>query len=76
MAGLMADWATYIATSFVLASALHGSKPMLSLFNTIVIAFIPTQLPLGILEGFMTGGMIIFVAKRRPDILISLGVIK
>lgn len=76
MAGLMADWATYLATSFVLASALHGSNSMFALLKTIVVAFIPTQLPLGILEGFMTGGMIIFVAKRRPDILISLGIIK
>ena len=75
-AGLLADWATYITTSFELASALHGSKPMFSLFCTILIAFIPTQLPLGILEGFLTGGMIVFVAKRRPDILVSLGIIK
>ena len=76
MAGLLADWATYITTSFELASALHGSKSILSLFYTILIAFIPTQLPLGILEGFLTGGMVVFVYKRRPDILKSLGVIK
>lgn len=76
MAGLFADWATYALTSFELASALHGSKSLLSLFNIILVAFIPTQLPLGILEGFLTGGMILFVAKRRPDILASLGVVK
>jgi len=76
VAGLLADWATYITTSFELASALHGSKPMFPLFFTILIAFIPTQLPLGILEGFLTGGMIVFVDKRRPDILVSLGVVK
>jgi len=76
MAGLLADWATYITTSFELASALHGSKPMAPLFFTVLIAFIPTQLPLGILEGFLTAGMILFVAKRRPDILQSLGVIQ
>lgn len=70
-AGLLADWATYIATSFELASALHGSKSIFSLFYAILIAFIPTQLPLGILEGFLTGGMIVFVHKRRPDILVS-----
>jgi cobalt/nickel transport system permease protein len=75
-AGLFADWATYITTSFELASALHGSKPMFPLFCAVLIAFIPTQLPLGILEGFLTGGMIVFVYKRRPDILASLGVIK
>jgi cobalt/nickel transport system permease protein len=72
----LADWATYITTSFELASALHGSKPIFSLFWTILLAFVPTQLPLGILEGFLTGGMIVFVYKRRPDILSSLGVVK
>lgn len=76
MAGLLADWATYATTSFELASALHGSKSLFSLFNIILVTFIPTQLPLGILEGFLTGGMILFVAKRRPDILTSLGVLK
>lgn len=76
VAGLLADWFTYITTSFELASALHGSKPMFPLFMTILVAFIPTQLPLGILEGFLTGGMVVFVAKRRPDILSSLGVVK
>jgi len=75
-AGLLADWATYITTSYELASALHGSKLMFPLFCTILIAFIPTQLPLGILEGALTGGMIVFVYKRRPDILVSLGIIK
>ena len=71
-AGLLADWATYATTSFELASALHGSKPLGGVFMAILIAFIPTQLPLGILEGFLTGGMISFVAKRRPDILKAL----
>lgn len=75
-AGILADWATYATTSFELASALHGSKSMFSLFMTILVSFIPTQLPLGILEGFLTGGMIVFVYKRRPDILASLGVIR
>ncbi|MDO8488498.1 MAG: energy-coupling factor ABC transporter permease [Candidatus Omnitrophota bacterium] len=75
-AGLFADWATYMMTSFELASGLHGTKTIFSLFMAILIAFIPTQLPLGLLEGFLTGGMIVFVAKRRPDILFFLGVLK
>lgn len=75
-AGILADWGTYIATSFELSSALSGNKPLFSLFTTILIAFIPTQLPLGILEGFLTGGIVVFIYKRRPDILVSLGVIK
>lgn len=68
-AGLLANWATYAATSFELALALHGQKPVGAIFMAILAAFIPTQLPLGILEGFLTGGMINFIAKRRPDIL-------
>ncbi|TAN61041.1 energy-coupling factor ABC transporter permease [bacterium] len=76
IAGVLADWVTYIITSFELALALHGTKPLGPLFTAILAAFIPTQLPLGILEGFLTAGMIVFVSKRRPDILAALGVIK
>lgn len=75
-AGLFADWATYTMTSFELALALHGTESFSTLFKTILIAFVPTQLPLGIFEGFITGGMIVFVANRRPDILQALGVLK
>lgn len=74
--GLVSDWATYTATSFELATALHGKEPFFKLFSTILIAFIPTQLPLGILEGAMTAGMVAFVMKRRPEILERLGVLK
>jgi cobalt/nickel transport system permease protein len=35
----------------------------------------PTQIPLSILEGAVTGGMIVYVQKHRPDILRKLKVI-
>lgn len=76
MGGVISDWATYTTTSFELATALQGRESFLNLFSTIMIAFIPTQLPLGILEGAMTAGMVAFVMKRRPEILENLGVIK
>lgn len=76
MGGVISDWATYTTTSFELATALQGKESFLNLFSTIMIAFIPTQLPLGILEGAMTAGMVAFVMKRRPEILENLGVIK
>jgi cobalt/nickel transport system permease protein len=47
---------------------------VLSLFVTVVAAFVPTQLPLGILEGFLTGGALAFVHERRPDLLSNLGI--
>jgi cobalt/nickel transport system permease protein len=35
----------------------------------IVLAFVPTQLPLGVIEGVMTAGMISLLRKKRPDLL-------
>jgi cobalt/nickel transport system permease protein len=75
VAGLIADWATYLMTSVVLASGIRGDSAFFPLFGKIVIAFMPTQLPLGILEGAMTAGMITLLSKKRPDLLIRMGVI-
>lgn len=75
-AGLFADWATYLATSAELASGIKGDSPFLPLFYKIIIAFIPTQLPLGILEGAMTAGMVVLLYKKRPDLLVKMRVLK
>ena len=74
-AGLLADWATYFTTSVELASGIRGTSPFLPLFWKILIAFIPTQLPLGILEGAMTAGIVVLLYKKRPDLLVKLGVV-
>jgi cobalt/nickel transport system permease protein len=76
VAGLFADWATYLTTSVELASGIRGQSPFLPLFWKILIAFVPTQLPLGILEGAMTGGMIVLLYKKRPDLLVKMRVMK
>lgn len=76
MAGLLADWATYFATSAELASGIRGDSPFLPLFSKILLAFIPTQLPLGVLEGAMTAGMVMLLCKKRPDLLVKMGVLK
>jgi cobalt/nickel transport system permease protein len=76
MAGLFADWATYITTSIELASGIRGSSPFIPLFWKILIAFIPTQIPLGILEGAMTAGMVVLLYKKRPDLLVKMKVLK
>jgi cobalt/nickel transport system permease protein len=75
-AGLLADWATYFTTSIELASGIKGGSPFIPLFLKILIAFIPTQLPLGILEGAMTAGMIVLLYKKRPDLLVRMKVLK
>lgn len=77
MAGLMADWATYMATAAFLALGIKGAgQPFLPLFAKIAIAFLPTQLPLGVLEGFMTGAMVVLLSRKRPDILVRLKVLE
>jgi cobalt/nickel transport system permease protein len=76
VAGLLADWATYFTTSIEMASGIKGNSPFMPLFWKILIAFIPTQLPLGILEGAMTAGMIVLLYKKRPDRLVRMKVLK
>jgi len=75
-AGLLTDWATYFATSVELASGIRGDAPFWPLCGRIILAFIPTQLPLGILEGAMTAGMVVLLYRKRPDLLIRMRVIK
>ncbi len=76
VAGLFADWATYIATSVELASGIKGDTPFIPLFWKLLIAFIPTQLPLGIVEGAMTAGVIVLLSRRRPELLVKMHVIR
>jgi cobalt/nickel transport system permease protein len=76
MAGMLADWATYFMTALELALGLRGDTSFMSLFWKILIAFVPTQLPLGILEGAMTAGMVTLLYKKRPDLLIKMKVLR
>jgi len=63
-AGLVGNWSTYAATSFVLAAALAGESQMTSMMSGILLAFTPTQLPLGIVEGFVSAGAYGFIRSR------------
>ncbi|QWV93075.1 energy-coupling factor ABC transporter permease [Geomonas oryzisoli] len=75
IAGLVADWATYATTSLLLALGIRGESPLWPLVVKIVIAFLPTQLPLGILEGVITAGMVTLLYRKRPDLLVKMRVI-
>jgi cobalt/nickel transport system permease protein len=75
-AGSLADWATYATTSVELASGIRGEAPFWPLCWKIALAFIPTQLPLGILEGAMTAGMVVLLYRKRPDLLVKMRVLK
>lgn len=75
VAGVLGDWATYATTSLELATALHGARSTGALFSTVLVAFVPTQLPLGLLEGALTAGAVAFLHRRRRDILVRLAVV-
>ncbi len=68
-AGLVSDWATYATTSGELAAALHGGTSFAALFAAIALAFLPTQLPLGVLEAVVSGAAVRFLLARRPEFL-------
>jgi cobalt/nickel transport system permease protein len=69
VAGCLADWATYAATAGELALGLAEPGSAGKLFATICLAFVPTQLPLGILEGAITMGVVVFISRRRPEVI-------
>jgi cobalt/nickel transport system permease protein len=69
LAGLLSDWATYAMTSFELAAGLHSGGSFSTMFSLILLAFVPTQVPLGILEGFLCAGALSFVRSRKPELL-------
>lgn len=71
-AGVTCDWATYAMTSFQLASALHGDGSLGATFATVLAAFVPTQLPLGVAEGLLTALAYRYVLARRPQLLDAL----
>jgi len=68
-AGLVADWATYAGTAMIMAAGIRGASPFWPLAGKIALAFVPTQLPLGIVEGAITAGMVSLLRKNRPDLL-------
>jgi len=67
-AGLIANWATYSGTALFMALALARDGEWPSMFLAILAAFAPTQVPLGVLEGFITAGAYGFIMRRRPDV--------
>lgn len=75
-AGLVTDWATYLATTVELAAGIRGTSPFWPLAGKIALAFIPTQLPLGVLEGAMTAGIVVLLRKKRPDLLVKMRVLE
>jgi cobalt/nickel transport system permease protein len=68
-AGLLGDWATYVATSLELSAGTHADGSFWAMAVALMLAFVPTQVPLGIAEGIVTAIAYRFVLERRPDLV-------
>lgn len=75
VAGACADFFTYLGTSIGLASGLHGSGSYLSEVSAIFTILAPYVMVLMVIEGVITGGVLVYVRNHRPDILRRLKII-
>lgn len=66
-AGFVADIATYFLTALVIAISIAPSftEGLLE----VSLAFVPTQVPLAILEGLITGFALKYIAEHKPEFL-------
>ncbi len=74
-AGLLGDLFVYFGTSIQLALAIHGDVPVWKVFVAVYGAFLPTQGPLAVMEGLLTGFALNYIARVRPDILYNFKII-
>lgn len=78
VAGFAGDVAVYATSGLILATALStGPDPQydfLAYLAVIYAAYLPTQLPIAIVEGLVTGYALNHAMKQRPEVLASLGV--
>jgi cobalt/nickel transport system permease protein len=75
VAGAFADFFTYLGTSIGLASGLHGSGSLMAEITTIFSILMPYVVVLMLIEGAITGGILVYIRKNRPDILRRLKII-
>lgn len=75
-AGVAADLTTYFGTAAVMALALHGDHSFWSVLGQIYLAFMPTQIPLCLLEGVVGGLILSYVQRHRSDLLQRQGILE
>ncbi|MCB2185674.1 MAG: energy-coupling factor ABC transporter permease [Deltaproteobacteria bacterium] len=77
-AGLLGDLAVYGVSGLILGATLaHGPSPQYSQGGYLLAIYgmyLPTQLPIALGEMVLTGLLLSFAAKRRPEVLADLGI--
>lgn len=68
LAGFVGDVLTYVTTAGELAVSLHPEE-LFRYWAIFALGFIPTQLPLAIIEFVFTGLVVRYIAEVRPEML-------
>jgi len=68
IAGFVADIMTYSAAGLQLAIDLHGTQSILTSWKIYTIGYLPTQVPLALLDALLAGFMVKYIIKSRVDL--------
>ena len=68
MGGVVGDLMTYVTAAFELAISIHPAH-LLEWWGIFTVGYLPTQIPLAILEFGFTASAIQYIAHHRPELL-------
>jgi cobalt/nickel transport system permease protein len=68
LGGLVGDLMTYVTAAFELAISIHPSN-LLTWWGVFTLGYLPTQIPLAILEFGFTAAAVQYIANHRPELL-------
>lgn len=68
LAGAVGSVLTYVTTAFELAASLHP-EALVYYWGIFAIGFVPTQVPLTIIEFVFTGLVVRYIAEVRPEMM-------
>jgi len=66
--GLVGDLVTYVVAAFEMAISIHPGN-LYTWWGIFTIGYLPTQIPLAILEFGFTAGAIQYISTHRPELL-------
>jgi cobalt/nickel transport system permease protein len=68
MGGIVGDLMTYVTSAFELAISIHPGQ-LLQWWGIFTVGYLPTQIPLAILEFGFTATAIRYISNHRPELL-------
>jgi len=72
LVAFLADLSSYLVTALQLCLSLAGFKALPQLWIKFFLLFLPIQLPVAVLEGLLTAGIIKYIHTHKPEIIAHL----